>query len=105
MGRGERQPDLRDVFALRVAVAAHELRSHQFAGRGLEGEQLAEVCGANDECWALLENAAEQFKLSARAHQRVLRVSRTIADLAESAEITAAHVAEALSLRCLDRRP
>ena len=71
----------------------------------LEGEQLAEVCGANDECWALLENAAEQFKLSARAHQRVLRVSRTIADLAESAEITAAHVAEALSLRCLDRRP
>ncbi|MDH3616830.1 MAG: YifB family Mg chelatase-like AAA ATPase [Gammaproteobacteria bacterium] len=71
----------------------------------LEGEQLAEVCSANDKCWALLENAAEQFKLSARVHQRVLRVSRTIADLAESTQITPPHVAEALSLRCLDRRP
>lgn len=70
----------------------------------LEGEQFAEICDANDRCWALLEDAAEQFKLSARAHQRVLRVSRTIADLAESPRITPPHVAEALSLRCLDRR-
>ena len=71
----------------------------------LEGEQMAEHCDADDQCWALLENAAEQFNLSARAHQRVLRVSRTIADLANATNITPPHVAEALSMRCLDRRP
>lgn len=70
----------------------------------LKGEQLAEVCDADDQCWALLENAALQFNLSARAHQRVLRVARTIADLAGAKKITPPHVAEALSLRCLDRR-
>ncbi len=71
----------------------------------LEGERFAEHCDADDQCWALLENAAEQFNLSARAHQRVLRVSRTIADLADERKISPSHVAEALSLRCLDRRP
>ena len=71
----------------------------------LEGEQFAEHCEAGDQCWALLENAAEQFNLSARAHQRVLRVSRTIADLATAKSIRPPHVAEALSMRCLDRRP
>jgi hypothetical protein len=49
MGRGERQPDLRDVFALRVAVAAHELRSYQVAGRGLEGEQSADCHDCHEE--------------------------------------------------------
>ena len=71
----------------------------------LEGEQFAEHCDAGDRCWALLENAAEQFNLSARAHQRVLRVSRTIADLSNAKNIRPPHVAEALSMRCLDRRP
>ena len=71
----------------------------------LEGEQLAENCSVDDKSWALLENAAERFKLSARGHQRVLKVSRTVADLAGAKRITPPHVAEALSLRCLDRRP
>ena len=70
----------------------------------LDGEQLAVDCDADDESWSLLENAAEQFNLSARAHQRVLRVARTIADLAATEKLAAPHVAEALSLRCLDRR-
>lgn len=70
----------------------------------LSGEDLDSVCEVTDECWALLENAAERFNLSARAHQRVLRVARTIADLAGGKKITPPHVAEALSLRCLDRQ-
>jgi magnesium chelatase family protein len=70
----------------------------------LSGEDLDWVCAATDECWALLERAAERFNLSARAHQRVLRVARTIADLAGDKKITPPHVAEALSLRCLDRQ-
>jgi magnesium chelatase family protein len=57
-----------------------------------------------DQSWALLNGAAEQFGLSARVHQRGLRMARMIADLAGAKRITPPHVAEALSLRCLVRR-
>jgi len=92
-----------------VVVRVNTARSVQMQRCGisnaeLEGESLAEHCDVDDQCWSLLENAAEQFNLSARAHQRVLRVSRTIADLAAADKIKPPHVAEALSLRCLDRR-
>ncbi len=70
----------------------------------LEGNALTTFCDADDACWSLLEEAAGQFNLSARAHHRILRVARTIADLSASKRITPPHVAEALSLRCLDRR-
>jgi magnesium chelatase family protein len=45
-----------------------------------------------------------QLALSARAYHRVLRVARTIADLAGSATVTTSHVSEAITLRQLDRR-
>lgn len=70
----------------------------------LDGDELSAACDACDRCWALLEHAAERFNLSARAHQRVLRVARTIGDLAGAKKIAPPHVAEALSLRCLDRQ-
>jgi magnesium chelatase family protein len=65
----------------------------------LEGDVLETVCRLTPSCWALLERAMERFGLSARAHQRVRRVARTIADLAQSEVIEVEHVAEALSLR------
>ena len=70
----------------------------------LEGESLDVHCAINAACWSLLESAAERFNLSARAHQRILRVARTIADLGGETKIAPPHIAEALSLRCLDRR-
>ena len=70
----------------------------------LPGSRLDAACKANEECWTLLKSAAERFNLSARAHQRVLRVARTIADLSGTDAIVPKHVAEALSLRCLDRQ-
>jgi magnesium chelatase family protein len=70
----------------------------------LTGDALEETCDLDDKSWALLEAAADRFNLSARAHQRIRRVSRTIADLAASKKIAPPHVAEALSMRCLDRR-
>ena len=69
----------------------------------LDGDALTEFCELDDEGWSLLETAAGRFNLSARAHQRILRVSRTIADLAASKKIAPPHVAEAQSFRCLDR--
>jgi magnesium chelatase family protein len=83
---------------------ALQLRRRGINNARLTGNDLDAACGASDECWELLERAAEQFNLSARAHQRVLRVSRTIADLAGDKKITPPHIAEALSLRCLDRQ-
>ena len=65
---------------------------------------MQSVCELDGKCWSLLEAAADRFNLSARSHQRIVRVARTIADLAADKKIAPAHVAEALSLRCLDRR-
>ena len=59
---------------------------------------------ADEGAQRLLANAMERFGLSGRARQRVLRVARTIADLAGVSAVTAVHVGEALSLRCLDDR-
>ena len=89
----------------RVVLAWRAQRARSgVANAMLGGDALAATCELDEEGWSLLEAAAERFNLSARAHQRILRVSRTIADLAASKKITPPHVAEALSLRCLDRR-
>jgi magnesium chelatase family protein len=70
----------------------------------LEGEQLEAVCRTGEEGIRLLDEAVDRFGLSVRAYHRVLRVSRTIADLANAERVGAAHVAEALSLRALQQR-
>ena len=65
--------------------------------------QIRTICTLNDECHALLEMAMDRLGLSARAYTRILKVSRTIADLAGSQEITPEHVSEAIQYRSLDR--
>ena len=93
------------VVAARVADARQiQLDRAGVSNARLEGPALKQACEVGKDSWDLLESAAERFNLSARAHQRVLRVARTIADLAGDKKIAPPHVAEALSLRCLDRR-
>ncbi len=91
--------------AARVARARRiQLRRSGACNAWLEGVQLAADCALAPGPLELLENAVDRFNLSARAYQRVRRVARTIADLAGADAIAVAHVAEALSLRQLDRR-
>ena len=64
---------------------------------------LKEICAINESSRQLLKTAMERLNLSARAYDRIIKVSRTIADLASSKEIETEHIAEAIHFRSLDR--
>ena len=93
------------VVAVRVA-AARELQFERQARANtrLEGASVLEFARADAAAMSLLGAAMQRLALSARAYHRVLRVARTIADLAASTLVRAEHVAEAVTLRQLDRR-
>lgn len=65
--------------------------------------QLKQYCNLDKESANLLENAMEKFQLSVRSHDRIIKVARTIADMANSKMIDTTHVSEAIQYRCLDR--
>ncbi len=104
-----RDPNALGESSSTVAARVERARRRQLDRCGecnarLEGRAFDRACRADDACWDLLADAAVTFNLSARAQQRVLRVARTIADLNGRKKIAPPHVAEALSLRCLDGR-
>jgi magnesium chelatase family protein len=74
-----------------------------YANAQMSSKQLREICMINTAGEALLKRAMERLNLSARAYDRILKVSRTIADLSGSADIKAEHLAEAIQYRSLDR--
>ena len=75
-----------------------------YANAGLRPDLLRRFCPIDSTSEKLLETAASRFGLSARALERVIKVSRTIADLDGLEKIEARHVAEAIQYRNLDRR-
>jgi len=70
----------------------------------MSSRQLRRYCPLDEEGKGFLKTAMEELGLSARAHDRILRVARTIADLEGAPDIRASHVVEAISYRSLDRK-
>jgi magnesium chelatase family protein len=94
----------------RQVVAARAVQQRRFAGNGastnatMSSRQVREYCRLDAQGESLLKRALTELGLSARAHDKILRVSRTIADLEEDERIAPHHVAEAVQYRRLDRK-
>jgi len=86
-----------------AARARQEARSPSVLNARLRARELRRHCRLDDKSQRLLDVACERLGLSARAFTRILRVARTIADLAGEAHIHSGHVAEAIQYRSLDR--
>jgi magnesium chelatase family protein len=91
-----------------AAARVHSARSVQRRRSGrlnarLERRDLLRVAFLAPRGRAILERAAEQWKLSTRSCDRILKLARTIADLDGQGDVATLHVAEAVQLRCLDR--
>jgi magnesium chelatase family protein len=106
-----KSPDGESSAQIRARVKrAREIQQERFQSKAINcnsemsGKLLEKHCNLTPESNELLKNAIERLNLSARAYDRILKLSRTIADLEESNEIEVDHVAEAVQYRDLDRK-
>ncbi len=74
-----------------------------YSNAQLSPRMIRKYCNISAECERLLESAMTRLGLSARAHDRILKVSRTIADLDGAEDISSTHISEAIQYRSLDR--
>jgi magnesium chelatase family protein len=106
--RGTKPGESSDTMRERVATA-RALQQARFANQRascnarMPHSQVRRVCAIDRELGDLLERAMKQLSLSARAYDRILKVARTIADLAGAEHIAAPHLLEAIQYRSLDR--
>jgi magnesium chelatase family protein len=107
-GNGVPAGDTSDVIRERV-MRARNIQLQRLGGEGafsnsaMTPNQIRTFCALDSECEQLLERAMVKQGLSARAHDRILKVARTIADLEASERIKPGHLSEAINYRSLDR--
>ena len=103
-GAGEPSEAIRD----RVC-RARDRQLRRFAGEGvfcnarMSSPMIRRYCALDEAGEAVLEKAVQEMGFSARAHDRILKVARTVADLAGAEDLSAEHVSEAVQYRSLDR--
>ena len=107
---GEAPPETDDSSTIRERVIAARDKQRTrladekiFSNAEMTPRMIRRHCRIDSESEQMLERAMTRLGLSARAYDRILKVSRTIADLEGSEEIRSAHVAEAVGYRSLDR--
>jgi len=93
----------RVIAARNIQAARYQNTPGTYCNALMSSRQLKEICILDKVSVNLLKTAMERLNLSARAYDRILKVSRTIADLAASEAIRAEHIAEAIQYRSLDR--
>src|SRR5207237_4283290 len=103
--KGESSAAIRDrvINAREIQTERYKNTPGMYANAQMSSKQLREICVINQAGETLLKRAMERLNLSARAYDRILKVSRTIADLAGSENIKVEHLAEAIQYRSLDR--
>ncbi|HEX9741351.1 MAG TPA: YifB family Mg chelatase-like AAA ATPase [Nitrospiraceae bacterium] len=108
LGRESRQESSASIRARVIAARARQTARYRheriYCNAQLKPRHLKKYCAVGAPAKELLEQAMTRLGLSARAYGRILRVARTIADLADSAAIESSHVAEAIQYRSLDRQ-
>jgi magnesium chelatase family protein len=94
---------LRVIEARNIQLKRFEDKQDVYCNAQMSPKTVRDICQINEAGQLLLKKAMEKLGLSARAYDRILKVSRTIADLAGSEEIEMEHLAEAIHYRSLDR--
>jgi len=89
---------------LRIPAASSCALQNTFVSPRIRAAGIRKYCITDEAASALLKSAFDRMGLSARGYDRIMRVARTIADLAGSELIRAPHIAEAIQLRSLDKK-
>ena len=106
----ERRPAESSAVVAQRVLAAREVQRRRFADEdifcnsSMSNRQIEKYCPLDQECRNLLERLIDRMGLSARACTRIIKLARTIADLAGSSDIRPEHISEAAGYRFLDRQ-
>lgn len=102
---GEPSSKIRERVIKARKIQEERFKKHKniFCNSQMSTRMIRKYCQLKEDAQSLIKNAMEKLHMSARAHDRIIKLARTIADIDESEEIEARHIAEAIQYRTLDR--